>query len=66
MTNEETGKVIKLPHAVSQLRRWSAETLTYDMIDAHLEGAPKEHEKDIIDNVKAKIQGKEDISPDPP
>jgi len=45
VTDEKTGKLINLPHPVSQLRQWNPGSLKYDSIDPHLEGAPPEAER---------------------
>lgn len=45
VTDERTGKLIQLPHPVTELRIWNAEKLAYDTIDPHLTGAPQEAEK---------------------
>ncbi|EER20459.1 hypothetical protein Pmar_PMAR010201 [Perkinsus marinus ATCC 50983] len=43
--DENTGKLIDLPHPVSGLRLWNASTRCYDSIDPHLAGAPRGEEE---------------------
>eukprot|EP00929_Paragymnodinium_shiwhaense_P014107 TRINITY_DN121999_c0_g1_i1.p1 TRINITY_DN121999_c0_g1~~TRINITY_DN121999_c0_g1_i1.p1 ORF type:complete len:507 (+),score=72.93 TRINITY_DN121999_c0_g1_i1:285-1805(+) len=38
--DERSGKLMQLPHPVSQLRIWNASTQQYEAIDALLDGAP--------------------------
>lgn len=46
VTNEETGRLIDVPHPVSRLRIWDAARQRYEAIDPHLTGAPSEAEKE--------------------
>jgi hypothetical protein len=41
VTDEHSGKSVDIPHQVDRLRKWNAETESYDEIDASLVGAPK-------------------------
>ncbi|KAF4746512.1 hypothetical protein FOZ63_017974, partial [Perkinsus olseni] len=43
--DENTGKLIDLPHPVSGLRLWNASTRSYECIDPHLAGAPRGEEE---------------------
>mmetsp|Transcript_6964 Transcript_6964/g.5970 ORF Transcript_6964/g.5970 Transcript_6964/m.5970 type:complete len:257 (+) Transcript_6964:41-811(+) len=43
--DENTGKLIDLPHPVNALRLWNASTRSYDAIDPHLAGAPRGEEE---------------------
>jgi len=40
VTNEKTGALIKIPHPVTKLRVYNAETCEYSPMDARLKGAP--------------------------
>ncbi|CAE7294299.1 Ankrd17 [Symbiodinium natans] len=58
VTDDRTGKLIQLPHAVKEMRVWNAALQQYDSIDTKLSGAPAEAEKaawwkDFTDKMKA-------------
>eukprot|EP00747_Dinoflagellata_sp_TGD_P167495 gnl/TRDRNA2_/TRDRNA2_192001_c0_seq1.p1 gnl/TRDRNA2_/TRDRNA2_192001_c0~~gnl/TRDRNA2_/TRDRNA2_192001_c0_seq1.p1 ORF type:complete len:243 (+),score=37.57 gnl/TRDRNA2_/TRDRNA2_192001_c0_seq1:131-859(+) len=45
VTDEKSGKVITLPHPVSELRVWDPAKQQYESISSHLDGAPADQEK---------------------
>jgi len=58
VTDDRTGKLIQLPHAVKEMRVWNAAKQQYDSIDTKLTGAPEEAAKagwwkDFTDKMKA-------------
>lgn len=40
--NEETGKIVKIPHPVAKLRSWDLSSQSYLPVDPHLNGAPED------------------------
>merc|ERR1712226_1292719 len=46
VTDERTGRLIRVPHPVSGLRVWRASHLHYETIDPHLSGAPSESSRE--------------------
>merc|ERR1711974_438499 len=59
VTDERSGKLIKLPHPVRALRIWDASAQSYKAVEPRLGGAPEEAEaekwwKDFIQELSAK------------
>merc|ERR1719498_584911 len=62
-----SGKTTYLPRQIFALRQWNPTTRSYDVYDSHLEGAPKNSEKeewfrDAIRHLKSYFGGK--LAPD--
>jgi len=60
VADERTGRTVRLPHPVAELRAWDPAHLRYEALEARLAGAPPDDERDewwakLVEELKEKM-----------